>query len=45
MNKDSKKAYEKPALVEYGTVSELTLNQGMTFPTDTAMTGSMEDTN
>ena len=37
-----KKEYEKPRLVEYGTVSKLTRELGMTFSTDAAFTGSME---
>jgi hypothetical protein len=36
-----KKPYTKPRLVEYGTVSELTLNKGKSFETDIAFTGSV----
>lgn len=41
---NAKKPYEKPQLIEYGTVSELTQVLGMTFITDSLFTGSMEKT-
>jgi hypothetical protein len=40
VDKERKKVYEKPRLVEYGTVSELTQYKGDSFLTDAAFTGS-----
>ena len=36
-----KLSYTKPTLIEYGTVSQLTQNRGMSFLSDSNFTGSM----
>ena len=41
VDKDRKKDYEKPRLVEYGSVSDVTRELGGTFLTDADLTGSM----
>ena len=37
-----KKSYETPKLSTFGNVADLTTQVGMTFPTDSLGTGSME---
>jgi len=39
---DPKREYHRPRLRDWGTIEDLTKDQGMTFRTDLSMLGSME---